>query len=74
MAETVATTKPEVSDDAQLILKLQEKLNKLKGQVHVWKARAKGMNLGKTRIKGYAYAPKFLVKLAFVSSNFYSRV
>ena len=42
MADTEATTKPEVSVDAQKILKLQEKLNKLKGQVHVWKARAKG--------------------------------
>ena len=42
MADTEATTKPEVSVDAQKILKLQEKLNKLKGQVHVWKARTKG--------------------------------
>jgi hypothetical protein len=34
--------RPEASADAELILKLQDKLDSLKNQVHTWTAKAKG--------------------------------
>ena len=34
--------RPEASSDAELILKLQDKLDSLKNQVHTWTAKAKG--------------------------------
>ena len=34
--------RPAASDDADLILKLQEKLDSLKNQVHNWTAKSKG--------------------------------
>ena len=42
MAEVEMEALPQVSSDAQLILKLQEKLTALNAQVHTWKARCKG--------------------------------
>ena len=34
--------RPEASADAELILKLQDKLDSLKNQIHTWTAKAKG--------------------------------
>ena len=34
--------RPDASGDAELILKLQDKLDSLKNQVHTWTAKAKG--------------------------------
>jgi hypothetical protein len=34
--------RPEASADAEVILKLQDKLDSLKNQVHTWTAKAKG--------------------------------
>ena len=42
MADVEMAAVPGVSSDAELILKLQEKLTTLKGQIHTWKARSKG--------------------------------